>query len=126
MLQIFWNSVANARVPVALLRRIPNAMPIAAATPMAGAPRITMVLMAFATSLAVRHLTQISDPGNFRWSIMTTASSCQSMVGSIFPSSYKLGGERERGRGANRRGTCPAQERSNRASKGSGRRSFIW
>jgi len=44
-------------VPVALLRRIPSEMPNAAATPMAGAPRMTMVLMAFATSGAVRHRT---------------------------------------------------------------------
>jgi hypothetical protein len=43
--QVFWNSAANWRVPVALLRRIARAMPIAAATPMAGAPRMTMVLM---------------------------------------------------------------------------------
>jgi len=40
-------------VPVALLRRIPSAIPIAAATPMAGAPRMTIVLIAFATSCAV-------------------------------------------------------------------------
>ena len=51
--QVFWNSVANCRVPVALLRRIARAMPIAAATPIAGAPRMTIVLMARATSGAV-------------------------------------------------------------------------
>jgi hypothetical protein len=44
-------------VPVALLRRIPSAIPIAAATPIAGAPRITIVVMAFATSFAVLHVT---------------------------------------------------------------------
>ena len=65
-LQVFWNSVANALVPVALLRLMPSAMPIAAATPMAGAPRITIVVMAFATSLAVRQRTQTSAPGSFR------------------------------------------------------------
>ena len=36
-----------------LLRATPSAMPIAAATPIAGAPRMTMVLMARATSAAV-------------------------------------------------------------------------
>ncbi len=51
--QIFWNSAANFWVPVAVLRRMPMAMPHAAATPIAGAPRITMVLMARATSGAV-------------------------------------------------------------------------
>jgi hypothetical protein len=49
----FWNSAANFCVPVAALLRIPNARPIAAATPIAGAPRMTIVLMARATSAAV-------------------------------------------------------------------------
>ena len=53
----FWNSVANCLVPLALLRFMPSASPMAAATPMAGAPRITIVLMAFATSLEVLHVT---------------------------------------------------------------------
>ncbi len=47
------NSIANCFVPVDLLRRMPSAMPMAAATPMAGAPRITIVLIARATSAAV-------------------------------------------------------------------------
>ena len=51
--QTFWNSAANFCVPVALLLRIPSAMPMAAATPIAGAPRMTIVLMARATSAAV-------------------------------------------------------------------------
>ena len=55
--QSFWNSVVNCFVPVALLRRMPSAMPIAAATPIAGAPRMTIVLIALATSLAVLHVT---------------------------------------------------------------------
>ena len=55
--QVFWNSVVNCFVPVALLLRMPSAMPIAAATPIAGAPRITIVLIALATSLAVLHVT---------------------------------------------------------------------
>ncbi len=50
---VLWNSAANFCVPVALLRRIPSAMPMAAATPIAGAPRITIVLIARATSGAV-------------------------------------------------------------------------
>ena len=51
--QILKNSAANFCVPVALLARMPSAMPMAAATPIAGAPRITIVLMARATSAAV-------------------------------------------------------------------------
>ena len=54
---VFWNSAANFAVPVALLCFIPSATPIAADTPIAGAPRITIVLMARATSAAVRHRT---------------------------------------------------------------------
>ena len=81
--QVFWNSVDELLVPVALLRRIPSAMPIAAATPIAGAPRMTIVLIAFATSGAVLHVTYTSTPGSFRWSIITTASSFHSMVGSM-------------------------------------------
>src|SRR5687767_5680805 len=60
-----------------------RAMPIAAATPMAGAPRITIVLMALATSLAVLQVTYTSDAGSLRWSIITTASPFHSIVGSI-------------------------------------------
>ena len=57
MSHVRWNSVVNRLVPVAGLRRMPSAIPIAAATPIAGAPRITMVLIALATSAAVRHVT---------------------------------------------------------------------
>src|SRR5688500_11318954 len=60
-----------------------RAMPIAAATPMAGAPRITIVLMALATSLAVLQVTYTSDAGSLRWSIISTASPFHSIVGSI-------------------------------------------
>jgi squalene-hopene/tetraprenyl-beta-curcumene cyclase len=41
----------NCFVPVALLRFMPSAMPMAAATPIAGAPRMTMVVMALASQL---------------------------------------------------------------------------
>ena len=44
-------------MPFSLLRFTPNAMPIAAATPMAGAPRITIFRIARATSGAVRQVT---------------------------------------------------------------------
>ena len=54
---VFWNSTVKSRVPLAMLRRMPTAMPIAAATPIAGAPRITIVRIAFATSGAVRQRT---------------------------------------------------------------------
>ena len=57
MSQFFWNSTANWRVPFAVLRRMPSARPIAAATPIAGAPRITIVRMALATSWADRQRT---------------------------------------------------------------------
>src|SRR5438477_4287736 len=79
----FWNSAANFCVPVALLLRMPIAMPIAAATPIAGAPRITIVLMARATSAAVLHRTYTSCDGSLRWSIITTTSSSRAMVGSM-------------------------------------------
>ncbi len=55
--QLRWNSVVNCLVPVALLRAAPSARPIAAHTPIAGAPRITMVLIALATSLTLLQVT---------------------------------------------------------------------
>jgi hypothetical protein len=55
--QIFWNSTATCVVPFALLFFTPSAMPMAAATPMAGAPRIIIVRMALATSCALRQRT---------------------------------------------------------------------
>ena len=55
--QVFWKSTANCFTPLAVLRFMPSAMPIAAATPIAGAPRITMVRIALATSGAVRQRT---------------------------------------------------------------------
>src|SRR5207248_3210368 len=58
-------------------------MPIAAATPIAGAPRITIVLIARATSAAVAQRTYTSSAGSLRWSIMTTTSSSLAMVGSM-------------------------------------------
>ena len=56
---------------------------MAAATPIAGAPRMTIVLIARATSLPVTQRTYTSLAGSLRWSTMTTASSCHSIVGSI-------------------------------------------
>src|SRR6185503_16239734 len=79
----FWNSVVNCLVPVALLLRIPRAIPIAAATPIAGAPRITIVLIALATSAAVLQVTYTSTAGSLRWSIIMMESDCRSMVGSM-------------------------------------------
>ena len=55
--QFRWNSVANWRVPVAPLLAAPSATPMAAQTPIAGAPRITMVLIALATSFTVLQVT---------------------------------------------------------------------
>jgi hypothetical protein len=53
--QMRLNSTAYWRVPRTFERCMPSAIPMAAATPMAGAPRMTMVLIARATSAAVRH-----------------------------------------------------------------------
>src|SRR5262245_28037726 len=100
--QDFWNSVVNCLVPVARLRIMPTAIPIAAATPIAGAPRMTMVLIAFATSFAVLHVTYTSDAGSLRWSIITTASSFHSIVGSIRDddiSQRQVKGQRAKGKG---------------------------
>ena len=55
--QFFWNSVVNCLVPVALLRNAPSARPIAAHTPIAGAPRMTMFLIALAMSLTFLQVT---------------------------------------------------------------------
>jgi hypothetical protein len=55
--QIFWKSTASWRVPFAVLLRTPSAIPYDAATPIAGAPRITIVRIALATSGAVRQRT---------------------------------------------------------------------
>ena len=66
MSQIFWKSTAYCRVPFAVLLRMPSARPIAAATPIAGAPRMTIVRMARATSCAVRHRIYSSWPGSLR------------------------------------------------------------
>ena len=60
------DTVIQGDVSLALLRRMPSAIPIAAATPIAGAPRITMVLIAFATSAAVLHDTYSSAAGSLR------------------------------------------------------------
>ncbi len=57
MSHVFWNSTANCFVPLALLRCMPRAMPIAAETPIAGAPRMIIVRIARATSCAVRQRT---------------------------------------------------------------------
>ena len=43
-----------------------KSVPIAAATPIAGAPRMTMVVIARATAAPVRHSTYFSTLGNFR------------------------------------------------------------
>src|SRR6478672_1136111 len=51
-----------------------SAMPYAAATPIAGAPRTTIVRIASATSAADRHSTSTSSSGSRRWSRSTTAS----------------------------------------------------
>ena len=51
------NFTTGDLVPVAVLRWAPSARPIAAATPIAGAPRMTIVVIARATSLPVLHVT---------------------------------------------------------------------
>jgi hypothetical protein len=54
---------------------------MAAATPIAGAPRITIFLIASITWVGVLQTTKLSLKGSFRWSIMITWSSCQAIVG---------------------------------------------
>jgi hypothetical protein len=102
-----WNSVANCFVPLALLRFIPSASPIAAATPIAGAPRMTIVLIAFATSLAVLQVTYTSDAGSLRWSIITTASSFHSIVREHSSRAYSTRAGRK---------TCPYRSRASNGS----------
>jgi hypothetical protein len=58
----------------------PSAMPIAADTPMAGAPRTTIWRMASATSSHERSIRYFSSVGSRRWSIMRTPSSVHSTV----------------------------------------------
>ena len=54
-----------------------SAMPNAAATPIAGAPRTIMSLIALATDAASRHSTHFSSVGNSRWSSNCTESPVQ-------------------------------------------------
>src|SRR5581483_8674583 len=61
----------------------PRATPIAAATPIAGAPRITMVLIASATSRYVRQVTKRCWRGRRVWSIITTPASVHWMVSTM-------------------------------------------
>ena len=56
---------------------------MAALTPIAGAPRITIVLMALATSFTVLQMTYVSVTGNLRWSTILMVSPSQATVGSM-------------------------------------------
>src|SRR4051812_14205878 len=72
----------------------PIATPIAAATPIAGAPRMIMSLIAVATSWYVRQVTYSSCKGRRVWSIMTTPSLVHSIVSTMCwanPSDYSIG-----------------------------------
>src|SRR5665811_1720680 len=55
-------------------------MPMAAATPIAGAPRMTIVRMASATSSHRVQVTYSCTSGSLLWSIITTLPSSHSMV----------------------------------------------
>ena len=56
---------------------------MAAATPMAGAPRMIISLMAAATSSYVRQVTNVSSSGSRVWSIMTTPASVHWIVSTM-------------------------------------------
>jgi hypothetical protein len=64
-------SKSRARSPGRKVRA-PRAIPMPAATPIAGAPRMTMSLIARATSRWSRYTRYTSRCGSSRWSIMTT------------------------------------------------------
>ena len=71
-----WSAAPSLRVV-----RAPRARPRAAATPIAGAPRIAMSLMAAATSWWSRQRRNTCSAGRRRWSIITTTPSSHVTVG---------------------------------------------
>src|SRR6187551_1506808 len=77
---------AETRTSAASSRSSPfaaaSAYPYAAATPIAGAPRTTIVRIAFATSCAERHSTWTSSSGRRRWSRRTTRSPSRRTISS--------------------------------------------
>src|SRR5205814_8401576 len=72
------NSRSATEVPTDWLA--PRANPMAAETPMAGAPRTTIFLIASATSSYERSVRYFSSFGSRRWSNMRTPSLVHSMV----------------------------------------------
>src|SRR5688572_2027741 len=60
---------------------MPSAIPIAAATPIGGAPRITIIFVALAAAGAVMHWTYTSADGSLLWSTITITSSLHTIVG---------------------------------------------
>ena len=66
-----------------LMEYAPRARPIAPATPMAGAPRITIFSMAFMTSLYPLHIYQSILDGIFLWSTILICIPSHSIVGII-------------------------------------------
>jgi len=77
------SSSARSAGPSPAALRTPRAMPKAAATPMAGAPRMAMSLIAAATSAWLRQRIITCSAGSRRWSMSTTSPSCHSTVGTI-------------------------------------------
>src|SRR5438552_2509830 len=77
------NSARSSAIFVAFESRTPRATPIAAATPMAGAPRMTIERIAPAMSRYVLNMGYSSTVGSFRWSIILTPSSVHSIVFTI-------------------------------------------
>src|SRR5258706_3033788 len=75
------STAASGACPRALGLGRAGARPNAAATPIAGAPRMAMSRMASATSWGCRHLRKTCSSGSRRWSIMTTAPSSHITVG---------------------------------------------
>src|SRR6202453_2995370 len=81
VLEMLSRSLVSAGSVVAELFLIPKATPMAAATPIAGAPRTTMVVMTLATWSLVVARTYVSSSGKRVWSRKRTPSAVHSRVG---------------------------------------------
>src|SRR3990167_3250893 len=77
---ILLTSAVNSSLLVVRRLIAPSAIPMPAATPIAGAPLMTMRFIASATSSYVLHSTYDSSPGSLVWSIITTVFSFHSIV----------------------------------------------
>jgi hypothetical protein len=74
---------ARSAAPSERVWRAPSARPSAAATPIAGAPRIAMSRIAAATSWWSRQRSRLCSAGRRRWSIITTTPFSHATVGTM-------------------------------------------